>query len=88
MLARPPVSRAPSFRPLLDEKVGDRKPDPAAIHPLAGCGRLHLRRRAIEPLVLAGQVADPRQFPPSWWFLNANMPEQMERTIQIGERIT
>lgn len=43
---------------------------------------------AVELLVQAGQVADPRQLPPSWWFLNANTPEEMERTIQIGERIT
>jgi molybdopterin-guanine dinucleotide biosynthesis protein A len=42
---------------------------------------------AVELLAQAGAVPDPRQLPPSYWFLNANTPQEMERVIQIGARI-
>jgi molybdenum cofactor guanylyltransferase len=43
---------------------------------------------AVELLAQAGQVVDSRQLPPSWWFLNANTPAEMERILHIEAGIT
>ncbi len=39
---------------------------------------------AVELLVQAGQVTDPRQLSPSQWFLNANTPGELERVLQLA----
>ncbi len=41
--------------------------------------RQSVSRTPVELLIQAGQLADPRNLPAMWWFLNVNTPQELER---------
>lgn len=41
---------------------------------------------AVEDLVQAGQIEDPRRLPPAYWFLNVNTPDDLARAQSLLSR--